>query len=103
MKHRTKYQEEKANALNYLKKLAKYIKLKYPTDKPAQIMEINDSADKIQKCLPYGLTDKERERIGNALSELSCKLHPVSNSEKKYKEEQRRKQIDEENELYFLY
>lgn len=76
MAHRTKYQEEKINALNYLKKLAPYIALKYPTDKPAQMMEINDSADKIHKCLPYFLTDKERERIGNALSELACKLHP---------------------------
>jgi hypothetical protein len=76
MKNRTKYQEEKANALNALRFHARTIKQLCPTDRPGQRQFINDCADTLQKDLPYNLEDWQRERIGIALSNLACKLHP---------------------------
>jgi len=76
MKNRTKYQEEKTNALRLLRSYAKDARQALPADKPGQRQFINDTADTLQKNLPYSLEDWQRERIGNALSELACKLHP---------------------------
>jgi len=72
----TNYQQEKRNAILLLNECAKEIKREYPRDKPAQRQYINDYADDLQKSLPYSLTDAQRERIAQALSNRACQLHP---------------------------
>lgn len=74
MKNRTKYQEEKTNALNALREYAKEIK---GTDSKTTIRcAINDMAEHLRRDTPYSLEEWQRERISSALSNLACKLHP---------------------------
>ena len=76
MRTKTKYQEEKTNALSALRFHAQTAKKLFPTDRPGIRQFINDAADSLQKNLPYSLEEWQRDRIGNALSNLACKLHP---------------------------
>ena len=57
-------------AKKYLCEVAKDIKEKYKTDKPAQRMIINDTVDFL--CKNYQLSEYKR----NLLSLYACKLHP---------------------------
>ena len=57
-------------AKNYLCEVAKDIKEKYKTDKPAQRMYINDCADYLIKFYQFS------EYKSNLLSLYACKLHP---------------------------
>ena len=62
----TNYQKAK----KYLCEVAKDIKEKYKTDKPAQRMIINDTVDFL--CKNYDFSDYKRD----LLSLYACKLHP---------------------------
>lgn len=101
MKPSTPYQREKANALAALRNIAEGIRKEYPTDGPAQCMYINDVADAISKNLPASLMYDQRERITKALSDLACKLHPLSQTEKKNRQKELQRQRSEENEWAF--
>ena len=72
----TNYKQERDNAITALNECAKEIKKAYPRDYPARRQYINDYADDLHRSLPYSLTDAQRDKIGDALSNRSCQLHP---------------------------
>ena len=74
IKRQTLYQQMKSELISFAKGLGF-------EDKPARRMMINDEVDCMTRSLPASVSDKERDRIKDSLSEVACLLHDFNSIE----------------------
>jgi hypothetical protein len=64
------------SAKSELKETAKYMRITYKTDKPAQRQVINDKADELSRKYWRHYSEKQAANLSNHLHSFAASLHP---------------------------